>query len=272
MKNKSVLFLSVGLLILTQMLIAEELPKGKTAKTHEIKKINNNAFSFGEKLTYRVHYGPLNGGIAKFEIDDKPEKVNDRSSFHIKVAGKSAGLVDIMYKVKDEYESYVDEEALIPWKCIKKVKEGNYTDSDFILFDHLGGFATSRRGKVSIEKQTQDVVSAIYFARSTDMTNAKIGDTFPINLYMDGENYQLRFKYIGKEIIETTVGTFKTLIIKPQLIKGRVFTDNEALTLWVTDDENKLPLLIKTEIFVGSIKAELINYKNIKNPMSSKIK
>lgn len=247
-------------------------PEKSKRVPQEIKKVNNTSFTYGEKLKFRIHYGPLTGGHCTFEIDPQPVEVNNRKAYHIKVAGKSAGMVDVMFKVRDEYESYVDEEALIPWKCIKKVKEGGYTDSDFILFDHQNGYATSRRGKVDIEQQTQDVVSAIYFARSTDMSNAKIGDIFPVNFYMDGETYVLRFKYVKKENLKTDLGTFRTLVVKPQLIKGRVFKDDEALTLWVTDDENHLPLMVESDIFVGSIKAELTGFQGLRNPLTAKIK
>ncbi len=266
-KYSLTLFIGVALVVK-----AGEVPKLKATPGFDIIKINNNAFTYGEQLNYRVHYGPLNGGTANFEVAADPVKVNDRNTFHIKVKGKSAGLVDVMFKVHDEFESYLDEEALVPWKAIKKVKEGGYTDSDFILFDQLNGFASSRRGKIDIQQQTQDIVSAIYFARSTDMSKAKIGDIFPVNFYMDGKNYQLRFKYTGRETIKTDAGTFKALVIKPQLIQGRVFKDDEALTLWVSDDENKLPLMVESDIFVGSIKAELISYKNVKNAMLAKIK
>lgn len=247
-------------------------PEKSKRVPQEIKKVTNTSFTYGEKLNFRIHYGPLTGGHCTFEVAPQPVEVNSRKAYHIKVAGKSAGMVDVMFKVRDEYESYVDEEALIPWKCIKKVKEGGYTDSDFILFDHQNGYATSRRGKVDIEQQTQDVVSAIYFARSTDMSNAKIGDIFPVNFYMDGETYLLRFKYVKKENLKTDLGTFRTLVVKPQLIKGRVFKDDEALTLWVTDDDNHLPLMVESDIFVGSIKAELTGYQGLRNPLSSKIK
>ncbi len=267
--NKYVFALAVSISIVVN---AGEVPKAKPVHSHEIIKIHNNAFTYGEQLNYRIHYGPLKGGTANFEVSADPVKINERNTYHIKVKGKSAGLVDMMFKVHDEFESYLDEEALIPWKAIKKVKEGKYTDSDFILFDQLNGFATSRRGKVDILQQTQDVVSAIYFARSTNMTNAKIGDIFPVNFYMDGQNYLLRFKYTGRETIKTDAGTFKALVIKPQLIQGRVFKDDEALTLWVSDDENKLPLLVESDIFVGSIKAELVSYRNVKNALSAKIK
>ncbi len=275
MKNKIIpsLFIAfLACLVSADAFFLSELPKEKKEKPNEIKKVKNNAFTYGEKLDFRVHYGPITGGNAHFEIDPNPVDVNNRKTYHIKVSGKSAGMVDIMFKVRDEYESYLDEEAIIPWKCVKKVREGGYTDSDFILFDQVNGFATSRRGKIDISLQTQDIVSAIYFARTTDMSNAKIGDVFPVNLYMDAENFQLRFKFIRREVIKTDVGTFNTLVVRPQLIKGRVFKDDEALTLWVSDDENKLPLMVESDIFVGSIKAELVSYKNLKNPLTAKIK
>lgn len=258
-------------LLSAQALWAPEMVSEAKSKSYDIKKIKNTAFSYGEKLEYRVHYGPLTGGYATFAVGAKPVEVNNRKSYYIKVDGKSSGMVDVMFKVRDSYESYVDEEAIIPWKCIKRVKEGGYTDNDLILFDHVNGYANSRRGKVSIFQQTQDVVSAIYFARTTNMVNAKVGDVFPVNFYMDAENYQLRFKFIGRETIETDVGTFRTLVIRPQLIKGRVFKDDEALTLWVSDDENKIPLKVESDIFVGSITAELIGYSNVKNAMRAKL-
>ena len=104
------------------------------------------------------------------------------------------------------------------------------------------------------------------------MNNAKIGDVFPVNFYMDAENYQLRFKFVKRETIKTDAGTFKALVIKPQLLKGRVFKDEEALTLWVSDDENKIPLMVESDIFVGSVKAELTSYSGLRNATSSKVK
>lgn len=240
---------------------------------YEIKKLNNTAFTYGEKLRYKVYYGIISGGIADFEIAPKPVKVNDRNAYYIKVFGKSTGMVDVMFKVKDHFESYMDEEALIPWKATKNVREGGYKALDVVLFDHEKGVAHSnQKGKLDIAERTQDIASAIYYARSTDMTNARPGDVFPVNFYMDGKNYQLRFKYEGKEDIKTDIGTFRTLKVKPQLLEGRVFKDSEALTLWVTDDENKVPIRAESDIFVGSVKVDLDSYTGLRSPMAAKIK
>lgn len=239
---------------------------------YDLKPLTNNAFTFGEKLTYRVHYGVLNGGTANFEVSDQPVMVGDRQTYYIKAYGKSAGLVDMMFKVKDEFESYLDVEAMVPWKATKKIKEGSYTDSDFIIFDHRRRVASSRKGNISIPEGTKDIISSIYYARSLDMTNAKPGDMFPVACYLDQQNYEFRFKFLGRETIEVDAGTFKALKVRPQVIKGRVFKDSDAITMWVTDDENKIPLLLKTDLWVGSLKLEINAMKGVKNPMTAKIK
>ncbi|MCU0422838.1 MAG: DUF3108 domain-containing protein [Bacteroidia bacterium] len=255
--------------------IAQQAPEVNKPdeRKYEINKRANTAFTFGEKLSYKVYYGIINGGKAEFEVGQKSVTVNNRNSYYIRVYGKSTGMVDVMFKVKDQFETYLDQEALIPWKATKNVREGNYKAIDLVLFDHSRGIANSSiKGKTEIEEQTQDIVSAIYYARSTDMTNAKQGDVFPVNFYMDGKNYRLRFKFVGREVIKTDLGTFKTLKIKPQLLEGRVFKDSDALTLWVTDDENKVPVRAESEIFVGSIKMDLDGFSGLRNPLIAKIK
>jgi len=238
--------------------------------TYDVKKQTNNAFTFGEKLVYKVHYGLLNGGTCEFAVGDQPKMIGDNATYHLRVFGKSTGIVDLMFSVKDEYESYMDVEDLLPRQATKKVKEGNYKDSDFIIFDQKNRKANSRRGSLDIPENTHDIISAIYYSRTTDMKNAKVGDVFPVNFYLDHKNYEFRFKFLGREVIETELGKFNTLKIRPQVVEGRVFKDSEAITMWVTDDENHIPLRAQSEIWVGSLKADLISMKGVKNPLTSK--
>jgi|694.fasta_scaffold19607_7 hypothetical protein len=240
---------------------------------YELKPLQNNAFTYGEKLKYRVHYGFLTGGYADFDVSDKPEMYNNRPVYKIKASGRSTGVVDAMFSVKDEFVSYMDTEALVPWKATKNVKEGNYKDLDVILFDHRRRIAQStNRGQLSIPEGTKDIISTLYYARSLDMTKANPGDVFPITFYLDNKNYEFRFKFVGRETIKIGSGKYKALKVKPQVIEGRVFKDQQAITMWVTDDENKIPLLVESEIWVGSLKAELIEMSGLRNPLNSKIK
>ncbi len=237
---------------------------------YEVKSHANTAFTYGEKLTYRVHYGLLNGGSCEFVVGDKPTMIGDKTTYHLKVQGRSTGMVDLMFGVKDEFESYMDVDALVPWQAAKKVKEGNYKDSDFIIFDHKRRKANSKKGTIDIPENTQDIISAIYYARTTDMGKAKVGDVFPINFFLDNKNYEFRFKFLGREVIETEAGTFATLKIRPQVVEGRVFKDSEAITMWVTDDDNHIPLRAQSDIWVGSLKADLVKMSGVRNPLTSK--
>ena len=131
--------------------------------------------------------------------------------------------------------------------------------------------ASSRKGNIAIPEGTKDIISSIYYARSLDMGAAQPGDIFPVTFYLDNKNYEFRFKFLGRETIEVDAGKFKTLKVRPQVIQGRVFKDSEAITMWVTDDENKIPILVKSDIWVGSLQAEIKEMKGIKNPMSAKV-
>jgi hypothetical protein len=251
-------------------LVAHNQNVPKDEVIYEVKNHPNKAFTYGEKLTYRVHYGLLNGGNFDFAVGDQPHMVGEHTTYYLRVFGKSAGMVDMMFGVKDEFESYMDIDALVPWQATKKVKEGDYKDSDFIIFDHKHRKVSSRKGSMDIPENTHDIISAIYYARTTDMSNAKIGDVFPINFYLDHKNYEFRFKFLGREVIETDAGKFAALKIRPQVVEGRVFKDSEAITMWVTDDANHIPLRAQSEIWVGSLKADLVKMSGIRNPLTSK--
>jgi hypothetical protein len=268
MNNMKKYVLLTGLIAIA--LAAHNQNKTPDEVLYEVKNRANTAFTFGEKLTYRVHYGLLNGGTCDFSVGEKPVMIGDNTTYHLKVYGKSSGMVDMMFGVKDEFESYMDVDALLPWQATKKVKEGNYKDSDFIIFDHKRRKANSRRGTLDIPENTHDIISAIYYARTTDMSNAKVGDVFPINFFLDNKNYEFRFKFLGREIIETEAGKFAALKIRPQVVEGRVFKDSEAITMWVTDDENHIPLRAQSDIWVGSLKADLVKMSGVRNPLTSK--
>ena len=84
-------------------------------------------------------------------------------------------------------------------------------------------------------------------------------------MFFDQEVYKFKLKLLGREEIKTKFGKVKTLKFRPYVQSGRVFKEEESLTLWVSDDENKIPVKIQASLLVGSLKAELIEYKGLKN-------
>ena len=119
---------------------------------------------------------------------------------------------------------------------------------------------------VSVDEQVQDMVSAYYFLRSNyNKDLIKVGDVVSLNMFFDEENYKFKLKFLGKETINTTFGKIKTLKFRPYVMAGRVFKEEESLTLWVSDDDNKIPLRIKADLAVGSLRADLEAFKGLKH-------
>ncbi len=230
-----------------------------------LRTIPNQAFKPGEKLTFRIHYGIVDAGEATLEVDKDYTKMGARDCYHVVGTGKTVGAFNWFFKVRDRYESIIDKQALIPWMFIRRVNEGGYIINQNVSFNHYKDSVTSEKKTISVPEYTQDLISAFYYARNLDFSNAKEGDEFPINGYLDDAVIPLNIKYIGKEEVETDQGTFRCLKFHPMLQEGRVFKEKEDMTVWISDDKNRLPVRVQTDILVGSIKMDLVDYENLNN-------
>jgi hypothetical protein len=231
----------------------------------------NTAYKGGEKLTFKVYYNMgflwIYAGNAVFSIQGK--EIAGQKLFHITGDGKTAPSYEWFYKVRDLYESYIDQETLLPVRFIRNVNEGGLKFSQDVTFNHATHTAISKGKPYTIPNCTQDVLSAIYYARSIDYSKYKPGDKIPFEMFLDDKVYPLYIKYLGKEKIETKRGVFNTIKIAPLLIEGTMFSGGEKMTVWVSDDKNHVPVRINSPIVVGSIKVDLMEYENLRNPFSS---
>ncbi len=228
----------------------------------------NTSFLTGEKLNFMVYYNMgaiwVNAGEANFSIEDT--RINGHRVYHITGEGKTMKSHDWIFKVRDRYETFIDKKSMLPVKFLRNVNEGGYTIINDVNFDHEEGKATSTNGTFDIPKCTQDILSAIYYARNINYDEYEPGDKIAFNLFLDDKVYPLYIRYIGKEEIKTRFGTFKSIKIQPLLIEGTIFKGGEKMKIWVSDDKNHLPLRISSPILVGSIKVDLMGYENLKYP------
>jgi len=228
-----------------------------------------NAFKVGEKLTYRLHYGFLDAGEAIVEIQKTDYQRLGRNMFHVVGRGYSLGAFNWFFKVRDRYESYLDQESLLPWKFVRRIEEGGFKKSQDYTFHHNRAAVDNGKGEVyEIPLGVQDMISSFYYARSMDFSKAKPGDQFTIKTFMDDEIYDLNIKYVGKETISLRKGKFRCMKFVPVVQEGRIFKDSEDLQVWITDDDNKIPILAKANILVGSIKMEVVDYQGLANPIA----
>ena len=238
---------------------------------HQLPRVENKAFQVGEYLKYRIHYGIINAGVAELRVEELTTR-NDRRVYHMVGTGRSVGMAEWFFRTRDRYETYMDKESLLPWEFIRDVDEGGYIIKRHLHFDHYNNRVTETitdpDRTYPILQYAQDMLSAFYYARSTASDNLKPGDYLPVDMFLDYEDFSFRLKFIGYEKIKTRWGKVRCKKLIPVVQEGRVFSDKEGLTLWVTDDQNKVPVRLEAELVVGSIKMDLTEYKNLVRPVS----
>ena len=242
------------------------------AQDSTFRTIRNQAFTTSEVLQYRVHYGFLDAGEARLEIQSVVTPFANRKVYHIVGTGKTKGAFDWFFKVRDSYESYIDSLAIFPLYFVRRVNEGGYKISQNVTFNHYKNTAISEKKTIAVPPNIQDLVSSYYYARTLNFDTAKVNDVYPINSYLDDEVIPMSLKYIGKEKVKVSAGTFNCIKFRPVLLVGRVFKDQEGMTIWVTDDKNRIVVRVQAEILVGSVKMDLKEYSGLANPLLAKIK
>jgi hypothetical protein len=235
--------------------------------------IKNTVLKDGETVLMKVFYSTMGmyigAGEATFSIN--VEKYNGKPSFHCVGEGKTYPFFDNFFKVRDRYETYIDTNTMLPMKFIRNVQEGDTKIYNNVTFSHKTGTAVSTNGVYKVTPCIQDVISAVYYARNINFSKYNPGDQIPYDMFLDDEIYHLHISYIGKETVKTKYGKFNAIKFKPLLVKGTMFEGGEKMTVWVSDDPNHLILRIDSPISVGSVKVDMMGYKNLRYPLTSLI-
>lgn len=235
------------------------------------------AYDSGEWFKFRIHYGFINAGYATLEVKEAIK--DNKNIYHAIGKGYTVGMSRFFFKVDDNYESYFDKVTNKPFQYVRKIDEGGYTKNQEGFFNQeknkvlVKDYKNKTEKTFSVTENVQDIVSTFYFLRNhPNIDKLKIGESIVVDMFFDDEVYKFKLKFIGKEDLKTKFGTAPTMIFRPIVQSGRVFKEKESLTVWISDDENKIPLRIKASLAVGSIKADLDSFKGLKNPFMVKLK
>lgn len=237
----------------------------------------SSAFEVGEWFRFRIHYGIINAGYAELEVKDAVR--NNKKVYHAKGKGYTVGMTKFFFDVNDDYQSYFDKESGSPYQFVRKIDEGGYTKNQEGFFDHKTKTVMVKDYKKKTEKtfevpsNTQDILSTFYYLRNhPEVDHLEVGESINVDMFFDDETTKFKLKFIGREDLKTKFGVISTMIFRPYVQAGRVFKEQESLTVWISDDKNKLPLRIKANLAVGSIKADLDQFKGLKNTFTVKSK
>lgn len=236
-------------------------------------------FESGEIVEYEISYNWgfiwVDAGEVSFSVSN--DEAYGKSALKLTGEGQTYPKYDWFYKVRDLYESKVDGENLRPYSFIRNVQEGKTTINNAYVFDHQKHKAYSiikqkdgfLRDTLDFPEETYDVISMIYRSRLIDFEKYQVEDKIPIKLILDNQVYESYIRYLGKEQLDVKgLKNVECYKFKPYLIEGTIFTGGEDMSVFVTADENKVPLYIESKILVGNIKAIVKSTSNLIQPIN----
>jgi hypothetical protein len=224
-------------------------------KGFEYRTLENKAFGVGEKLVYAVKYFGITAGFGILEVKSI-ETINGRKAYVIEATARTAPFFETFYRVKDIITSYMDIMGLFSWKYQKHLEEGGYRNDNYMEFDHKAKIAVKKDGtKCAIPSFVQDVLSELYYYRS--IFTGKEEEIYIDTASDECKSYQIVVKKIGEEKISTDAGDFDCFHVRPFLKYEGIFRQKGDVDIWMTKDGNKMPVLVKSKILIGTIDAVL---------------
>lgn len=244
---------------------------------NNFRKVHNDAFQKGEFLKYRVHYGIINAGFAELEVEPKSQTIEGRPCYHLVARCYTNQTFSFFYKLEDIYESYVDEEALFSWRFNRLIQEGKYYSYTETHFDQRKNSANYVTRKKEIKRHTvprniQDVVSAFYYARAKyDQDSLKIGDRISLKNFIDEKTVNLEAVLLKRETIKVEGHKYKALKFALTVDEAGLITDGSKIRFWISDDDNKVPIRIVTDLAIGKLKVDLMEHRDLMHPFIAKL-
>lgn len=269
-------FIVTLLLFLTQVTLSQAQIENKTTRS-------------GEWARYEVYYnwGFIWMNAAEVIFSTTDFQYNDANVFRLRCVGRTYDSYDWFFCVRDTFESIVDPISLRPYKFKQRNYEGkrrtindytyNISDTTISMKGEIWEDDDERTAKYNLQRKSSpnavDVLTMVYKARNIDYSRYAVGEEIPITMIINAESYDLYIRYLGKERIKTKEGRiFDCIKINPLLVDGTIFSGGEDMTVWVTNDKSRVPVVIEAKVIIGSVKAMFVSGKGFQDNLSAEIK
>lgn len=243
-----------------------------------IRIVPNTSFTNGEVLSYKVHYGLINAAEATIEVADNLHHINNRPCYQATVTGRTLGSFDFFLRIRDTWRSYIDTSTIRPQRFFRNIEENHYRKRETVDFDHVRDMASVesykkdkndvKRNSFKVPDNVQDIVSGVYFLRTINFDQRRLGEVIRVQGFFDNEVFSMDVIYKGRETVETKAGIIRAIRLVPKMPSNKLFRGENAISVYLSDDRNKIPVLIQAEMFVGSVKVNMYKYQGLKNRLN----
>lgn len=215
-------------------------------------------WKIGEYFQFSIDWNGLNGGSSLMQVQNI-QRLDGRRVYRIVTKTESNSFVSKFYKVRDRAESYIDADSLFTRRFIKHLREGSYKKDTEIRFDQEAGKALYADGDtLSVPSRVHDVLSAFYYVRTVPLPD---GATIVIPTHDNKKSYSMEVKVLKRERIEVPAGTFNCVLVEPLLRSEGVFRSSGSILVWLSDDERRIPVQVRSKVPIGSISVTLTDMR-----------
>ena len=248
-------------------------------KDGHYRRVKNTNFGKGEHLKYYAHYGFIRAAEGEVFTDEDIVEMNGRPCYKMSVYAKTTTFFDVIAKVRNEYGTYIDTTSILPQKFYRYVDEGSYKRNEIMDYDHendslfvhtldLKTRELVRTDPYAVPDNIQDMVSGMYYLRTMDFSNLSSGDTLSIDGFFKNKLYDFKIIFDKKEVIKTKLGKIRAIKIRPIMPNSPIFDGKDSVEIWLSDDANKVPLKVKSALFVGAIELDIKLATGLKHPLN----
>lgn len=243
------------------------------------------AFQAGEEMSFTMHYtwGMIDSDVGSATVSLDTVRFNGEKAFLCSVYGKTTRMYDLFFKVREDFKSWFSVDGLRPLKFTRDTFEGKYKAKNTYIYDWkaaephiIADVYSSSSGQRNLELPltpcTFDLPALFFFARNIDMTKVEPGRRYPMTFAIDDDIYNVYFIFYGPEVIKVKgLGTVRTIRFAAKLLAGEVFTGEEDMMIWISDDDNRVPVYFEAPILVGTASGRMNGYSGLKYPFSALI-
>ncbi len=235
--------------------------------------LDKPVFVTGEKLEYRVHYGFITAGHGTLRIADRFQKANNDWCWRVEVNGRSTGAFDRIVRIRNQWGTYIDTSTMKPTRSYRTIEENRYRLKEEVNYDYTRNLALVQRSgskdtSYRVPNNVQDIVSGYYILRQIDYSALQAGDVVVLDAFFDKLLYKFRVRYVGREVVKTEFGKVRAILLSPIMPKNGLFDGENSIKFWMSDDQNRIPLKVRAEMFVGGVELDLDGYSGIKGPLA----
>lgn len=232
--------------------------------------VPNDSFGRGEVLEYRIHYGFINAAEGVVEVHKDLFKINNRPCYRVNVSGKTIGGFDLVLRIRDTWRTFIDTAAILPHRFQANIQEGKYRKEETVFFNYGANSIRSEEvngetKEFEMKRNVQDLISGYFYLRTVDFNQLRPNDIVAVNAFFDDDFYDFRVRYRGKGEVETKWGKIQCILLNPLMPANKLFKGENAIRVWLSDDQNKMPVKVEADMFVGAVELDLKKYKNLRH-------